>query len=123
MEVLEIKEGENTPLICFDTEKGSFLVSGRSFPENAKKFYLPILDWMKNISVSQNLNAEFRLYYISSSSIIALLEIIKVLDSYALKGVNVKIDWIYEEGDEDSMQIGEGYKEICNSEFNLISVS
>ena len=77
MKNLVIKEGKNTPEIEFNVESMEFSIKGRSFPENAKKFYQPVIDWLNELTPSfKRLSVEFQLYYISSSSVISMLEII-----------------------------------------------
>lgn len=121
MSSLVIKEGKNTPTIDFNINTRKFLVYGRSFPENAKKFYQPVLEWLKNISINEGkIDLEFKLFYISSSSIISILEIIKRFDELNKIGVSVSVIWNYESDDEDLLKIGEDYKKVCNIDFLLM---
>lgn len=121
MNNLVIKEGKNTPDINFDIENRIFSITGRSFPENAKKFYQPVLDWLSNCNLNGKLNVEIHLQYISSSSIISMLEIIKKFDRLKSENLEVSINWHYESDDDDLMKIGEDYKKVSSLDFNLIA--
>lgn len=121
MSSLVIKEGKNTPLINFDLQKNHFLIQGRSYPENAKKFYKPVLDWLSQCDVkNKSLKVEFRLFYISSSSIISMLEMIKKFDSLKKQNSLISISWYYESDDDDLLKIGEDYKKVSSLDFELI---
>lgn len=121
MDKLEIKEGKNTPHIIFDPAGNRFSVAGKSFPENAKKFYEPILSWLDQFSPSGNIEFNFVLYYISSSSIISILEIIRKLDKINSSNTSITINWCFEEDDDDIKKIGEDYQRISKLNINLIA--
>lgn len=118
-----LEEQKNTPQISFDPEKHEFRITGRSFPENSKKFYSKVLEWFNDYSPSpgSNMNFHFSFYYISSSSIISLMELIKKINSYNAEGFPVNIFWYYDEDDDDIKKIGEDYANFCNGPFHLIS--
>ena len=72
MKRLEIQPSNNTPHIVFDAEEGVLLIEGKSFPEDSKEFYRPIIEWVdeyRNIKPSA-VTVKFNLFYLSSSSII-----------------------------------------------------
>jgi len=48
---LNIKPTEFTPKVLLDTEKNKFEIAGESRPEDAGKFYGPILDWLDKYHV------------------------------------------------------------------------
>ncbi len=121
MRKLIVEETKNTPHITLDPNKGSFTIAGRSFPENSKRFFEPILDWFEQFDPPANVEYvfDFQLYYISSSSIISIFEIIKKLSKLNKNGANIKILWKYEEDDEDIRKIGEDFMKLVNIPFVL----
>ncbi|HRE98102.1 MAG TPA: DUF1987 domain-containing protein, partial [Flavobacteriales bacterium] len=47
MELLHIEATEKTPLVKFDPANGAFEIRGKSIPQDADSFYIPILEWME----------------------------------------------------------------------------
>jgi hypothetical protein len=124
MNSLVIKEGKNTPTINFDVDSMIFSIMGRSFPENAKRIYEPVLSWLNNFKpTGKEIIVEFQLFYISSSSIISMLEIIRKFDSLNTTENKVTINWSYDSDDDDLQKTGEDYQKICKLEFNLIAIN
>lgn len=121
MESLIIQEGKNTPEIIFEPGKNDFRITGKSFPENAKKFYADVLVWLDNFSPNDDITFEVVLQYISSSSIISILEIIRRLDKINSNGANVTVNWYYDADDDDIKKIGEDYQRISSININLIT--
>jgi hypothetical protein len=117
MEGLFIEEEKNTPTVIFDPLKKEFTISGKSFPENSKKFYSPIIDWMKNFNTQDPFQLKFDLVYVSSSSIIALLELLRAIEKLKDEGCAIDILWCYDEGDEDIMRVGMDYEKITTVPF------
>ena len=122
MDKLFIEKEKNTPEIIFDPENKHFEISGRCFPENSKKFFKPVLEWFDAFMPEADKSIEFAFgfYYISSSSIISVLELIKRLDLLKDKGHHVTINWKYDEDDEDIRKIGEDYSRITKVSFHLV---
>jgi hypothetical protein len=121
MSSLILAEGKNTPEVIFNISENIFTIKGKSFPENAKKFYSDILDWLDDFTPSDDLNFDIELYYISSSSIISVLEIIRRLDKINANGNSISINWHYDSDDEDLKKIGEDYQRISDISINLIA--
>ncbi len=48
MENLKCEATNSTPSIVFDAQNGILEIKGRSYPENAAKFYAPILNWVSS---------------------------------------------------------------------------
>lgn len=110
-------EGSNkTPELKFDPEKGHFSISGRSIPENSIEFYKPLFEWLDNYSeqVSQTTELDVKLEYFNTSSSKCLVEIFRKLEKLQEKGSEVKVNWYYEEDDEDMEESGEDFQEIID---------
>jgi hypothetical protein len=122
MSRLHIVEGKNTPEVNWDTESGVYTLTGKSFPENSKKFYNPILDWIDGQSFEGDVVFEFYFYYLSSSSIIAIYQILKRIEAATDGKANVDIVWKFDEGDDDIERIGEDYQKITSLNISTILV-
>lgn len=110
MENLIIDSTNSTPAVLFNVEKGILMLSGKSLPENANRFFDPIemaLD--EYIAKYSNsllmITCEFE--YINTSSSKALYNLL-LKATKALKN-NVSVIWGYEEEDEDLKEQGQDF--------------
>ncbi len=121
---LYIEGGKNHPEVNFDPEKRIFSIKGKSFPENPGRFYQPLIDYIAdlNLKPGDEITMEMLFYYLSSSSVISILEIIKELEDLRQKGYKINIKWMYDEDDDDMRKIGEDYINITSLPFEMIPV-
>ena len=96
-------------------------ISGSSLPENAIKFFAPILNWMEDYLKSPNQVTifEFKLDYFNSASIKSIYEIIKVLEKISKNNFQVNIIWYYVNDDELIKNRGLEIKEMLDVPFDL----
>ena len=122
MEKLVIEETKNSPYFLFDPSTGYFGITGKSFPENARKVYTPVFEWLKlyNPDSSTKIHLVIQLHYISSSSLINLLELVKRFCSYRENGVDLILSWHYDEDDEDMKKVGEDFMKIVDFQFDMV---
>ena len=122
MDRLEIQESGNTPHILFDPSSNIFKIEGKSFPEDSKEFYHQSIDWLesfkKNLPSVFNLN--FNLFYLSSSSIISVKQILMKLVEYQSMGTKVTVIWNYDDDDDDIRKTGEDYMKITKLNFQFV---
>lgn len=134
MDALIIEATENSPLISFDTESKIFEIVGESRPENVREFYEPILNWMDDCGteMSSNLNDEnnatpitfnFKLEYFNSSSSKFILDIVKKIYDYHTKGIKIKVNWFFDEGDEDMQEAGEELSKMVKFPFEYVEIT
>lgn len=125
MHKLIITSTETTPQINFDPEKGILEIEGRLIPEDVGTFFAPIFEWIDNFLPDDKqklIIVRFCLFYYNTSSSKRILNIMKKLDALYLAGVNLKIRWEYEEGDEDSIQEGQDYKTFLKAPFEIVKI-
>lgn len=126
MKDLIISSDRNTPKVTWSLTDMKFEISGKSFPENTRKFFEPLFDWIEDLKAyadnlsGKSLTFRFELEYINSSSIMAIMKIINELNDIHNK-CDVSIKWYYEDGDDDIMSIGMDYKELSVLPFEIIS--
>jgi|SRR5690606_20733584 len=113
-----------TPKISFNIEDGSFIISGRSIPENSIEFYRPVLEWLEDYvnEPKGETNLDVRLEYFNTSSSKCLVEIFRKLEKLKKKGKEAGIRWYYEEEDEDMQESGEDFREIIKLPIKMIMV-
>lgn len=120
---LVIEEERHTPRIIIDPAKNVFEITGKSFPEDSKQFYKQVFDWLENNSsaLPSNIDFKFNLFYLSSSSIIAIKQLLLKLKEYSRNGVDVRILWHYDSDDDDIRKTGEDYVKITDLDFRFIT--
>jgi hypothetical protein len=121
---IKIKETEDTPRVILDKLNNKFEISGRSLPEDASKFYFPILNWIEgyvkepNPETILNINLE----YFNSSSIKQLVMLLIQLEYIMKSDKTVKVVWSYDKDDELIEIKGLEIKSILDLPFELRSI-
>jgi hypothetical protein len=120
MEKLLINKTSKSPFISL--EKGIFQFSGRSIPEDAKKIFKPVIEWIKGYKpIDSNLTTiNFCFDYLDTSSSKCVYDILIALDDIYSQGHNMVINWYYEEGDDDMLDLGIHLKSFIKAPFNFI---
>ena len=123
MESYQLQPSPKTPLMIFNAATGVFEISGRSIPENSIEFYRPLLEWVDGYieSPAGNTTLAIKLEYFNTSTSKCLVELFRKLESIVDKS-NVKIEWYYEEEDEDMMESGQDFQHILKVPLELIPV-
>ncbi len=123
MNSLEIKETGNTPHILFDPGTTAFIIEGKSFPEDSKEFYNEPIDWLESYKkeLPAKFDLKFNLFYLSSSSIISVKQILQKLVDFQAKGTKVTVIWNYDEDDDDIKKTGEDYMKITKLDFQFVA--
>lgn len=104
MEDLLIEPTAKTPLIDFSLS-GKLAIAGTSFPENAKEFFDPVIDWAGELQ-TENINLDLILEYMNTASAKKVLELLRKLESN-LRIQNLTVNWYYDKDDEDSLEAGQ----------------
>ena len=52
MQNIFFQGNSSTPAVNFDFDKGLVEISGRSIPENALKFYTPLIEWINEYQLN-----------------------------------------------------------------------
>ncbi len=119
MTELKIDKTDSTPQIYLDKNSGKFEMKGKSFPEESRSFYAPVLEWLENYAQDPKEETlfEFKMEYFNSSSSLIILEMLNLLDNIHKTGKQVIISWNYLEIDEDMLDAGEEYAELVSLPF------
>lgn len=132
MNPLIIESTDLTPLVRFQPDENEFEISGESRPENVRKFYEPIIDWIDSYKEHLNLNKKianeklvfkFRFEYFNSSSAKFLTSLINRLDVISQEVVPIEIEWYYDAPDEDMKSSGEEFSKLVKIPFHFFSVN
>ena len=133
MENLIITETDFTPRVKFIIDKGYLELSGISRPEDVAGFFEEPLNWLAGLEDSiintseskyniPELNFVIKLSYFNSSSAKYLIMMLRHLKNLIDAGMQVKIDWYFEGGDEKMQEDGEDLAEAVGLEFNYIEM-
>ncbi len=116
MENFFLEGSTKTPELKFNGDTGSFLIEGRSIPENSIEYYKPLFEWLDAYvqAPKQKTVLEVKLEYFNTSSSKCLVEIFRKLEKAQAHGYDVQINWFYEEDDEDMQESGEDFQEIID---------
>ncbi len=125
MESIYIKKTKKTPLVNLNIKENLFQIKGPSFSEDVIEILNPILDWIDSEipKLDKELICEFYFTVLNSSSHKKIFQILLKLNSLLDNGKDIKINWYYDEDDEDIMEMGEDLIELINIPFTLIPVN
>ena len=131
MEKLVIEPTFNSPSVILDPDASQFDFSGESRPENVRKFYLPILEWLDSYAKEQSeksnsarassLQVQFNFEYFNSTSAKYILDIFKALNVLNDLGMEILVKWLYEEDDEDMLEVGEEMSRMSKLDFEYVN--
>ena len=132
MNNLILEKTDNTPGVMLDGTQHLVEFIGDSRPENAKLFFEPIFNWIKEYenhlyylsneaSLHINTNVNFKLEYFNSSSARYVIDIIKALHTIELsnKKVTVVFNWFFDSEDEDLKDSGLEFVKMTGIPMNF----
>lgn len=121
MNRLEIKETNNTPHIIMDSTTNSIIIEGKSFPEDSKEFYKSVVDWIDEYRIKKpkEVILTINLFYLSSSSIISIKQLLMKVEEMTQEGTKALIIWCYDEDDDDIKKTGEDYARLTKLTFEF----
>lgn len=126
MEPLIILPTDSTPHIVFDAGRGIFEMTGESRPENAKAFYDPVIEWIKDFCTKSILERRqekvvFSVFfeYFSSSSAKYLMNILARLEELHKGSIPTEIRWVYYDIDLEMKEAGEEFQKLLSVPFKF----
>lgn len=124
MENINLEGTPKTPAVSFNANEGRLELKGRSIPENSVEFYKPINQWIEEYGKSPKEVTIFdvKLEYFNTSSSKCILDVFKLLEGINGNGTEVRVNWYFEEDDEDMEEAGEDYQAIIPLPFKMIEV-
>jgi sulfatase maturation enzyme AslB (radical SAM superfamily) len=108
MDDILIEATAHHPFVDFKTE-GRLKLMGKSIPEDAVKIFNPLIEFVGQLKVP-HVTFDINLTYFNTASSKKLLELLKQLDANG-KIKTILVNWLYEEGDDDSVETAEIYEE------------
>ena len=108
----------------FAIKNGIVRFSGKSIPEDAYAFYIPIVEAINKYleSPEKRTVLSFNLEYINSSSKKIITNILKLFEQAYLNGIDMAIEWQYETDDESIFDLGQDLQSMIKIPFQFIEV-
>jgi len=121
MKNLLIASTAQTPFVSFNSQNGIMEIKGRSIPEQADEFWIPIIDWFDLYLLKPSNHTTFKidLEYFNISSSKRILTLLYKLNNLAKLTDNVKVEWYYRLADEDMFEVGQDYKYMIKVPFEF----
>jgi hypothetical protein len=121
---LIIEKTLSTPGINFDSATGLLKLEGESYPENAAKFYAPILKWIEEYFATEAVDTtifEFAIIYFNSSTSKIFMSLFDDLEALVAEGSDIKVRWICHAHNETAIECGEEFKEdLAKLSFDIV---
>ena len=123
MENLKLDGTKSTPEINFDLASGVLRIKGESFPENAAKFYTPVISWIKEYlkNNTKEMVLEFEILYFNSSTSKIFMTLLDFLENEVKNGKKIIVNWKCDKENETAIEFGEEFKEDMDLlPFNIV---
>lgn len=123
--IIDLEASKSTPRVLLDGENKEFLIEGHSYPENASSFFTPIVEWIKEYLVQDEVVfiLNIRLLYINTSSTKAMFYIFDILEDAYAQGKDIKVNWLYHKDNEMSKETGEELLEDFDLPYELVEIN
>jgi hypothetical protein len=121
-EIINITGTDDTPEIRLNAYTGLIELAGLSIPEDANKFYEPVLDWLNEYAENPHNETKviFKIFYYNSSSIVHFTKIFRILQKLFDRNHKVSLEWYYNKDDENVKEDGEEFKKIFSFPFVVL---
>ena len=125
MKPLYIEESGSTPCVELDSDAGIFRIVGKSFPEDVKSFYIPVIDWIQQYVQEPNEESLFEvsLEYFNTASSKMLLVILSQLKEIQKREKKITVLWRFPENDLEIEDAGIEFSEVINIPFIFRRIS
>jgi hypothetical protein len=123
MNDLILNPSRDTLSIICNYQTGMIELEGISYPQDAADFFNPIYEWLEIYieQVGGSITLNLRINYLNTSSTKCLFDFIDRLEEYYKEGKEVKINWYYEQDDEDIRETGLEFQEDMELPFELLA--
>lgn len=104
------KATNQTPAVDFNYETNEFRISGESWLEDAAKFWVPVLNSVRqhlDSITNAKIKVDVQLSYLNTGSFKAMVQLYRCLDDAAKRGSAVVFNWRYRKDDEMARGYGE----------------
>lgn len=113
------------PSVNFNAETGVCEIAGESYMEEAYKFYLPLINWIKEFILNEKrpLIINFKLTYFNTSSSRLIVDILDTLRKLKEDGNQIKVKWYFDPDDPDVKDEVEDFEIESGLDIELIAMN
>lgn len=124
MDNFVLESTKSTPYVELNYKQKKLIFKGESYPENAYNFYESIYKVIDEYFAEfAELNSDFQLSYINTSSIKCLIILFDKLNTNYKNGKEVVVNWYYDEDNGFDYDMGQDFKMDIDVPFNFISIT
>ena len=122
---ISVPGSQSTPSIRADWKAGVVVMSGESYPENSFELYDQLIQWINSYlnSSEHSLTLELHLNYLNTSSIRFMIDIFDLLESAFEDGKEVLVQWMFDDRNPRSSELGAEFKEDYTFPFLILSIN
>ncbi len=115
----------DSPITMFDDSNGVISISGRAIQIDSSKFWNSMNSKLNEFLQNslEKVSIRFQMEYIHSSSIESLLRFLELLKLNTKKDKCIEVEWLYENGDEDMLELGNFINEIVKLPMKYIKMN
>lgn len=113
LESLFIRGTDNSPQIEFNIEHKTYIIEGKSMPENVLEFFKPIIEWLDKYDelyivnrLINSLTVEVKLEYYNTATAKYLADIFGRFKKWTKYVERLSINWYYNEYDDVMLEDG-----------------
>ncbi|MFO7938420.1 MAG: DUF1987 domain-containing protein [Bacteroidales bacterium] len=112
------------PEVHFNAKTGECSLAGESYMEETYKFYIPLMEWLKEyiVEVQGPITLHIKLIYLNTSTSKCLLDIFEILKNYKDAEGKVVVKWSYLSDDPDMVEEVEDFEIESGLAIELIEV-
>jgi hypothetical protein len=120
----KISATARTPEIILNPE-GIIEIKGRWMMENIADFSKALSDWFDAyiLNLPEVTSIDIHLEYFSGFNSAILISLLRKILGIKLMYNGLIINWYYEEGDQDILELGEYISSVLDTPFNFIMIS
>ncbi len=127
MKNLIIKSDTDSPYypgVSFNAQTGICELTGESYMEEAYKFYIPLIDWIKEYIkiVKKPMVFNFKLIYFNTSSSRLILDMLDIIKKFQNDGNDITVNWYYDPEDPDVKDEVEDFEIESGIDINLFEM-
>lgn len=110
MDTLIQKPTDCAPKVIF-SPNGNLLIEGRSFSENPNIHFEPLVEFCNKLKAEEVI-LDIKMDYLNTASSKCLYKVLEALEENS-KLKQTEVRWFCEEDDEDMIELGDIYAEMC----------
>ena len=126
MQDIDIASTDRSPAVRFDVARGHLTIRGESYPEDAAKFFGPLLLCLRRFLQEAEVHAlklDLEMSYFNSSTAKALMNTFQIAEEAAAAGKDIVINWYFHEDDDAMREFGEDFSEdLVKARFNFCPI-